>query len=303
MCIRDREEDIDEAIDEADWGLGGEELEDDEDIEDDEDWGLGEDDEAAGSVEDYTSKLETELGTDSDSAPPQESGHGSDDNDDVNKVLADNDYALGDKTPEEEPVRKEPPAIVSEQEDVPKVTLSEEASKDLEQVLPDEAASAMEDSGGKRSKLRVILPLFFILMGIAILYYTGLFQNLMGPSGPPPVTLEIHGLKGSFVQNEDIGQLYAVQGRIKNISEESQEVVGVKVTIFDKSGKALTSKTVSLARLVSSEELKTLSGEEIDRHYQDLSKGSIPPRGATPLMAVFSNLPKGMDEIEVEVVR
>ena len=54
---------------------------------------------------------------------------------------------------------------------------------------------------------------------------------------------------------------------------------------------------------VSNEELKTLSSEEIDRHYQDLSKGSIPPRGATPLMAVFSNLPKGMDELEVEVVR
>ena len=184
----------------------------------------------------------------------------------------------------------------------PEVATPEEATP--EEATPEEAALALEGGAGKKKgKLGVIVPLLFIIIGIAILYFAGLFQNLMGPTGPAPVTLEIMDLRGAFVQNEDVGKLYTVQGRVKNISEEPQEVVGVKVTIFDKAGKALTSKTVSLARLVSNEELKTLSGEELDRHYQDLSKGSIPPRGATPLMVVFSNLPKDMDELEVEVVR
>ena len=161
----------------------------------------------------------------------------------------------------------------------------------------------MEQPEPKKGGRGILTSILVIVIAIAIAYFAGLFDGFMGPSAPPQKTLEIMGLKGSFVKNEDIGQLYAVQGRIKNISEKSQEVVGVKVTIFDKSGKALTAKTVSLARLITNEELKTLSGEEIDRHYQDLSKGSIPPRGATPLMAVFSNLPEGMDELEVEVVR
>lgn len=185
---------------------------------------------------------------------------------------------------------------------------SEEAPAPAEQAPPLKVAQAVQAAKvpavNQRKRRSLLLPLIFIiLIGVGVLYYLGILQQYMPSSGPPQKTLEITGLKGFFVQNEDVGELYALKGRVKNISEDAQEVLGVKVTIFDKAGKPLASKTVSLARLISNEELKTFSSEEIERYYRDPSKSSIPSRGATHLMAVFPKPPKGMDELEVEVIR
>ncbi len=335
------QEPSEEAADESDWGLiGSEEEGEEEQTSSDEaageaDWGTGEKEEASGLVDEYNSKIEELLGGGAggdgmeDLSPPEESVEdaGSEfvgeesageeevgeeevgEEDTVTETLSDRGFDFGD----EEGGEEEAPVKTSEEEDIPplatpQVPLSEEEAGDLEQAPPLKVAQAVQAAKvpaiNQRKRRSVLLPLIFIIVaGVAVLYYLGILQSLMPQSGPPQKTLEIIGLKGFFVQNEDVGKIYALKGRIKNISEDSQEVLGVKVTIFDKSGKALTSKTVSLARLISNEELKTFSGEEIERHYRDLSKSSIPSRGATHLMAVFSKPPKGMDELEVEVIR
>lgn len=213
-----------------------------------------------------------------------------------------------DDTPQEDDTPLEYDDEEGEESSAPAMASEEEAPAEPEQAPPLKVAQAVQaakvPATNQRKRRSVLLSLILILViGVAVLYYLGILQSLMPQSGPPQKTLEITGLNGFFVKNEDVGNLYALKGRIKNISEDAQEVLGVKVTIFDKSGKALTSKTVSLARLISNEELKTFSGEEIERHYRDLSKSSIPSRGATHLMAVFSKPPKGMDELEVEVIR
>ncbi len=287
------EEGAEEPSEDIDWSLGEEDEDEGADFGEDVDWGL-EEEEDAGSVEDYTARLEKELGLDSGDGDLKEAPS------EVTEEAAPSEEPASEveTPPAEEPATEE--AAQAEEEVSEAEPPAEEAEKDFEGAISSEAPAESAKKGGKS---KAIVAILLILIGIGVIYYSGILNNLLSPPKSAVATLEIRDLRGTFVQNEDIGKIYAVEGRIKNISETSQEVLGVKITIFDKAGKSLTSKTVSLARLVSSKELKTLSGEEIDRHYRDLSKGSIPPNGTTPLMAIFSKLPKGMDELVVEVVR
>jgi hypothetical protein len=116
-------------------------------------------------------------------------------------------------------------------------------------------------------------------------------------------TLEIEKLEGLFADNEKIGRVFALEGRIKNTSEEPQEIQAIKGVLYNKEGVEVSSHLVSPGRIVSKEDLKTLPREDLLKHFKDLSAGFVPPKGTIPVMVVFTEVPPDMVEAEIEVIR
>jgi hypothetical protein len=110
-------------------------------------------------------------------------------------------------------------------------------------------------------------------------------------------------LEGLFEDNKHFGKVFALEGRIKNTSEEPQQIQAVKGIIYNNEGVQVASRLVSPGRIVSKEELKTLSKEDLRKHFQEVSGGSVPPKGTIPIMVVFTELPSGMEKAELEVIR
>ena len=86
-------------------------------------------------------------------------------------------------------------------------------------------------------------------------------------------------------------------------NEDEQRIQIVKGTIYDATGKPLKSKRVSPGKIMTREQLKTLSRENIDERFKDVSAGNISPLGTLPVTIVFMDIPAGMAEAGLEVVR
>jgi predicted Zn finger-like uncharacterized protein len=157
----------------------------------------------------------------------------------------------------------------------------------------------------KTSAILYLTLVLVIAASVSLLYLSGVVDRIAREAPPPMVagTLEIEKLEGLFADNEKIGRVFALEGRIKNTSEEPQEIQAIKGVLYNIEGVQVSSRLVSPGRIVSKEELKTLPREDLLKHFKDLSAGFVPPKGTIPVMVVFTELPPDIAEAEIEVIR
>ncbi len=244
------------------------------------DWDLGAEEDAGEEVEWPTEDEEEDETEDADEDWELEEAAtpGEEDTPEESKdILEDLDLGLGDDEGEEDaaPDASAPEPEIEKVEDAPEATSS------------------------KSKLLLIIAAIMLIFWGIGGGYYLFFLKD----SGQTETRLTIESLKSIFVDNKDVGKVLAIRGKIENHLESPREINGVKITILDSNDKPLTSKIVSLARVLTKNDLKVLSKEEIDRLYQNPSKNSIPAKESLPVMAVFTELPRGLAQFEVEVIQ
>ncbi|MBI5599015.1 MAG: zinc-ribbon domain-containing protein [Deltaproteobacteria bacterium] len=180
-----------------------------------------------------------------------------------------------------------------------------EAAKTTGEKAPEDAGVPLEKPGGKLKWLVLVLVAVLLYGGGAILYVSGAIDPIIHrfSKGPArPVEIKVEGLTGAFTDNEQAGTVFAIEGRIKNSSEEPQAIKMVRGIIYSSSGNPVATRVVSPGRLASKEELKTLPKEELLKHFTDLSAGSVPAKGTIPVMLVFTDLPPDVAEFQVEVI-
>lgn len=167
---------------------------------------------------------------------------------------------------------------------------------DTDQALP-EARSA---------NLGILAAVLAVVLGVGVLYFTGIIddittQVMSEAESTQPLTIE--SVNGYFAENEDLGQVFAIEATVRNTLDEPLDVKGARGVIYGAGGEELASRMVSPGRVVTPEELKTLSGADLERQFSDLSGGRIPPRGTVPVMVVFTEVPAGLAEFGVDVIR
>jgi predicted Zn finger-like uncharacterized protein len=223
--------------------------------------------------------------------------------------------------------KPEPPAGEGEEETVPfsiggeeeeegAVTAAQEkkplfAEEEEKEPPPEkEAFESLRKKGAdlkkaRRERLLTLVAALVLVAAGAFLYLSGTLDPLFKKAPPPglPGTLKIEKLEGIFADNKHFGKVFALEGRIKNTSDESQQIQAVKGVIYNKQGAQVTSRTVAPGRIISKEELKTLTKAEILKHFKDLSGGFVPPKGTIPVMVVFTELPSDMAQAKIEVIR
>lgn len=162
---------------------------------------------------------------------------------------------------------------------------------------------------------RIILGIFLLLIigGASVFYLKGgadiIFNlwapisNLWAPQKATVGKLDIVGLKHYYGENPSMGKFFVIEGKVLSSFEGPKGISGIKGTIFDSKGKGVEEKSVAPGRVISEEELKTISKEELAKRFKDPLKGSIPPKGTIPFMIVFPNPPNDLAEFAVEVLQ
>jgi len=116
-------------------------------------------------------------------------------------------------------------------------------------------------------------------------------------------TVRIDTVRGFFVDNKNIGRVFVIEAWIKNLSDSPQDIKEVRGVLYNNRGERIKTQSVSPGRVISLDDIKNLSREDILKQYRDVSGGTVPPKGAVPVTIVFVDIPKGMAEYGIDIVR
>jgi predicted Zn finger-like uncharacterized protein len=119
--------------------------------------------------------------------------------------------------------------------------------------------------------------------------------------------LSFSNLQGSFVDSSTAGKLFVVTGSVANHYPDTRDYIRVRSNILDSKGTVAKSKIVYAGNPLSTDDLKTLSVEEINRKLmnragRDNINMNIAPNASVPFMIVFENLPEDVSEFTVEAI-
>lgn len=187
---------------------------------------------------------------------------------------------------------------IAQDEEEPEEQEEEEEIEEGEGEVPEQRRS-------RESRMGVIIAALIIVLGGGLIYFTGIIDRLTSVLMPPSAqkVVEIESIKGFYEDNRNFGRLFVIDARVKNITGEPQEVKAATGVVYDDRGKKIAEKSVSPGRIVSVDDIKNLSREELERAFRDPSGGVIPPKGSVPVMVLFIEVPEGLSEYGVDIVR
>jgi predicted Zn finger-like uncharacterized protein len=119
--------------------------------------------------------------------------------------------------------------------------------------------------------------------------------------------LSFKDVKGTFVQSEKAGQLFAIQGVITNNYPKGRSFILVKGSLLDDKGKAVKIKMAYAGNSFTEEQIKTMPLEEINKELKNRlgakkSNFNIKPEAGVPFTIVIEELPDNLSEFTVEAV-
>lgn len=171
----------------------------------------------------------------------------------------------------------------------------------------DEGAEEEVEAPKSRGRFALIAVLIVIVFGGGAVYFTGvidmLARSLMPTAQNAEKTVEIETVNGFFTENKNFGRFFVIEAKIRNLTDKPQEIKAATGILYDGRGERLASRSVSPGRVLTPDDLKNLSSEEIQRAFKDPTGGSVPPKGVVPVMVPFTEVPEGLAECGVDVVR
>jgi predicted Zn finger-like uncharacterized protein len=214
---------------------------------------------------------------------------------------------LKEELPEPEPV-------------IPEYREEETGWSDAEPARPREAAKTKTIAKRKSPFLWIILLLFLGLLaaGAAIFFWAPEMVPESLPilrSGEKQDTadlgvrrLSFQEVRGSFVDSEEAGQLFVINGSVQNDYSKTRSFILIKGSILDENGKVVKKKLVYAGNPIADNQLKTMPMEEIERSMKnrygaDRQNVDVQPGTAIPFTIVFEDLPQDLGEFTVEAVR
>jgi predicted Zn finger-like uncharacterized protein len=221
----------------------------------------------------------------------------------IEKIFNDNDRAAENGADE----------IPEEADDIFAATSEEPAQSEPSPLSP----PVKPKRGPAASIIRILL---FLIVGLLIvagimIYMNGTDQfnrtleQLFGQQNveqPAPGRITLAGLEGRFINNEQSGELFVIEGQAINNYKEPRAAIQVKGIIYDQTGQALLQKTIFCGNPISEEDLKTLPFAELETFMgnqfgKNLSNMKVAPEQRIPFVIVFKDLPANLAEFSVKV--
>lgn len=161
-----------------------------------------------------------------------------------------------------------------------------------------------------------LLLLLMLLFGAAgYIFWSGgteeigrLIEKMSGREAAPAVVGQIRlaDLQGSFVQNEEAGQLFVISGQATNEFSEARSAIALKGVLYDGTGNPLLQQTVFAGNYLKEEGLRRMSFSDIQESMNNqfgdsLSNLNVAPGKSIPFTIVFRDLPPNLSEFTVEI--
>jgi hypothetical protein len=113
-------------------------------------------------------------------------------------------------------------------------------------------------------------------------------------------------INGKFVNNSQAGQLFVIQGKIKNDYDHPRSYIKVTGKLYQKGAQVAKQATVYCGNLLSQEDLAAMDMTSINRQLRNKSGNErsnfkVETGKIVPFMIVFDKLPSNLDEYTVEV--
>lgn len=171
----------------------------------------------------------------------------------------------------------------------------------------DEAEAAPKKAQRPSSKGLLIAIAVFVLGG-AFIYFTGIIDKLAKSLMPPSQTqaqktVEIETINGYFIENKNFGKLFVLDAKIKNVTDLPQAIKAVTGVLYNSKGEKIASRSVAPGRVVSQDDLKNLPKDDLLKPFKDPSGGMIPAKGIVPIMVLFTEVPEGINEYGLDIIR
>ena len=144
-------------------------------------------------------------------------------------------------------------------------------------------------------------------MGIEIPFIGDLFKSEPEDSaGGLKLALVPEGIAAEFIDNPSAGMLLVVKGQLRNSYNHPRSGMRVTVKLYTAGNAVVKTATVFAGNVLSNQELSSLDLIAINARLKNSTGASnmnvgVKPGRSVPFMAVFSNLPDGVDEYSVEV--
>lgn len=122
-----------------------------------------------------------------------------------------------------------------------------------------------------------------------------------------PAQVKIVDLKQRFVENSMMGNIRIVEGMALNASSEPMARIKVKGELYDLIGARVRESFSYCGNLLSDQELKTATEEQIAKKLSnpqgaDISNDRITPNGMVPFMIIFLREPPGVNKTLVQPI-
>ncbi len=196
-----------------------------------------------------------------------------------------------------------------------------EDTGEIQYVGTHEAGAGREEAKGKKKRgvFFYFLIFLFLLVAGAWAVYT-YYPQLLPVNLPGEQTAEVgegdtegsnlirlEDAKHTFVQNETEGQLLVITGLARNKYQQPRRFIRLKGILYDGKHASLAEKMVYCGNVLSEDELKTLSMEDINKRLnvrggKDGSNMNIPAEKSLKFMVVFSQMPPDLAEYEVKAL-
>jgi hypothetical protein len=144
-------------------------------------------------------------------------------------------------------------------------------------------------------------------MGIEIPFIGDIFKSEPEDSaGGLKLALVPEGIAAEFIANSSAGMLLVVKGQVRNSYNHPRSGMRVTVKLYAAGNAVVKTATVFAGNVLSNQELSSLDLIAINARLKNSTGASnmnvgVKPGRSVPFMAVFSNLPDGVDEYSVEV--
>ncbi|MBN1626766.1 MAG: zinc-ribbon domain-containing protein [Deltaproteobacteria bacterium] len=209
--------------------------------------------------------------------------------------------------------------LASEEEAMPG---REETAELLKKKTDTSAVKISRERPEKKSRPRILLiilsiVLFLVVAFVVIFFY---FPDVLPDSiysmrsakqesgvDSGVNNLDFEGVIGSFVTSEKTGRLYIIEGSVINNDQKSRSHIMLKGSLCDKQGSPLVQETAYAGNTLTDEQLNTLSINEMKQIMQNKTginnnNVGIKPGASVPFMIIFSELPEGISEFELEAI-
>ncbi|MFO8031726.1 MAG: DUF3426 domain-containing protein [Desulfohalobiaceae bacterium] len=120
--------------------------------------------------------------------------------------------------------------------------------------------------------------------------------------------LALQDVRQYMVQNEQVGRILVVEGRVQNNSQGPKKMIRLEAVLYDQEDQELERKEFYCGNTVSLFQLQVLEMEELESALESkvgilTHNSNVPPGQSVEFMQIFPNPPQELEEFSLQVVR